>query len=469
MNKVRKFFNNPNLFFYDYFRKKLNIQQVDNKKNIVKNNDININYNFIPSNIFEVKKMMESISLYVYKDRYYIEKDKFINLISHISFSKFKVRIIVNNQEEFNLKTKNKKEQFEKINTCYIEVGDINEFDAFYVNIVKYKDGFYEASAELKRILPFDIINLNNIESINFDIDVVYTYVDSSDENWQKMFFECFGEDADIDFDRYKPHDELKYSLRSINMYMPWVRNIYIVSNSKKPHWLYENNKIKWISHEDIFPDINVLPNFNSHSIESCIHRINGISDYFIYFNDDFIVNKMMYKHDFFEYTGKSISFREPYDVAFWNKQTLEEPGYRAASINSQEIMKRMYNYCPRYMMQHAPYAICKSTLLDLYNKCGEVFDVVRSNKKRSFSDINVLSFLYHHYAFYLGKSLQKTEKTFIVRNINIDKFILKSNEYRFFCINDLGNADDNVLNKIYKFLEDKFFVIPEWENRREK
>ena len=60
---------------------------------------------------------------------------------------------------------------------------------------------------------------------------------------------------------RYRDNEELRYSLRSVWQFAPWVRNIYIVTNGQVPKWLnLDNDKIWIVTHEDIFKNKSHLP-----------------------------------------------------------------------------------------------------------------------------------------------------------------------------------------------------------------
>ena len=64
--------------------------------------------------------------------------------------------------------------------------------------------------------------------------------------------------------------DQLKYSLRSIELFASWTRDIYIVTNGQTPNWLnLEHPRVKLITHEEIFTNQSNLPSFNSAAIES--------------------------------------------------------------------------------------------------------------------------------------------------------------------------------------------------------
>jgi len=106
-------------------------------------------------------------------------------------------------------------------------------------------------------------------------IDVVYTWVNGSDpvflENLQKHVPIV---DLGAAASRFSDKDELRYSLRSLEMYAPWVRHVYIVTNGQIPNWLdMDNPRMTLVTHEDIFLNKSDLPTFSSPAIESHIHR----------------------------------------------------------------------------------------------------------------------------------------------------------------------------------------------------
>ena len=106
-------------------------------------------------------------------------------------------------------------------------------------------------------------------------IDVVYTWVNGSDPVFIKNL-QDFVPVMDINTvaSRFSDKDELRYSLRSLEMYAPWVRHVYIVTNGQIPSWLdMDNSRVSLVTHEDIFIDKNDLPTFSSPAIETHLHR----------------------------------------------------------------------------------------------------------------------------------------------------------------------------------------------------
>lgn len=107
---------------------------------------------------------------------------------------------------------------------------------------------------------------------------------------------------------RYRDNDELKYSIRSLFKYAPWIHHIYLVTDSQIPSWLdLSSNKITIVTHDEIFPNkryilikYSHLPTFSSPAIESHIHKIPGLAKHYLYFNDDVFLGNYIYPDDFF-------------------------------------------------------------------------------------------------------------------------------------------------------------------------
>ena len=121
-------------------------------------------------------------------------------------------------------------------------------------------------------------------------------------------------EDADISASRFADNEELKYSLRSVEKHAPWVRNIFIVTNGQIPSWLnLDNPRLKIVTHEDLFQNHSHLPTFSSPAIESHLHRIPGLSQKFIYLNDDVMFADNVWPDDFYTHAnGQKIYLTWP-------------------------------------------------------------------------------------------------------------------------------------------------------------
>lgn len=139
------------------------------------------------------------------------------------------------------------------------------------------------------------------------DIDFVITWVDGSDPKWLKDRAKFLGEEK-IDEARYRDWGLLKYWFRAVEENAPWVRKIHFVTYGHYPKWLNTKNpKLHIVKHEE-FIDKKYLPTFNSCAIEMNLHRIPGLSEKFVYFNDDMFLNKKI-KPDFFFKNGEPVDF----------------------------------------------------------------------------------------------------------------------------------------------------------------
>lgn len=135
-------------------------------------------------------------------------------------------------------------------------------------------------------------------------IDVVYTWVNGSDPKFllelQRYSHRNSSGDKDLSEQRFSDKYELKFSLRSLEKYAPWVRHVYIVTNGQIPYWLnLDYEKVTVISHKEIFINSDDLPTFSSPAIESHLYRIPGLSKRFIYFNDDVFLGAPIHLEDF--------------------------------------------------------------------------------------------------------------------------------------------------------------------------
>ncbi len=132
-------------------------------------------------------------------------------------------------------------------------------------------------------------------------IDFVITWVDGSDESWQaeKASYRASGDSRAI---RYRDWDALRYWFRAVETYAPWVNRIHFVTWGHVPTWLnLEHPKLHLVRHKDFIPE-EYLPTFSSHPIELNMHRIPGLAEQFVYFNDDFFLTAPVKPTDFFRH-----------------------------------------------------------------------------------------------------------------------------------------------------------------------
>jgi hypothetical protein len=322
----------------------------------------------------------------------------------------------------------------------------------------------------IRRFKPGEIgtgYNSRETEQVAEPIDAVYTWVDSADPEWQSVWQHEFPAKS-FDADRYSSHDELRFSLRSLGKYAPWLNKIYVVSNCAPPAWLsLKHPSIEWVRHEDIFPDPSVLPTFNSHAIESCLHRVRGLSENFIYFNDDFFLGQPCLPGDFFDEYGRAIAYFEAHGLALPDEVSVGTPDYIVATKNSSQLLHDVFQRRPRRLHKHVPYALKRSVLEELECRFDKAFEETRSSKLRSGSDINVASFLCQHYSNATGRAVSAEVKSFTAKPSNIRKLLNNGSVgYKFVCINDGGNSSSDLTYKKLsrQFLLERFPETAVWE-----
>ncbi|MDR2269149.1 MAG: Stealth CR1 domain-containing protein [Rickettsiales bacterium] len=145
------------------------------------------------------------------------------------------------------------------------------------------------------------------------NIDLVYLWVDGNDPKWRdkkNAALVAAGRPVSelaIVANRFEQNDELKYSLRSVVKFAPWVNHIFIVTDGQTPEWLdLKNPKITVVDLSEIVPK-KYLPLFNSAAIEMFLHKIPNLSEHFLYANDDMFFGKSVDPHFFFDEKGDPI------------------------------------------------------------------------------------------------------------------------------------------------------------------
>lgn len=250
------------------------------------------------------------------------------------------------------------------------------------------------------------------IGDVDFPIDAVYTWVDDSDPEWRARRDAALGrpeDDASPDHGavRFRNRDELRYSLRSLAMYAPWIRHVHLVTAGQTPSWLNEDHPgITVIDHRDLFADPDAaLPTFNSHSIESQLHRIEGLSEHFLYLNDDMFLGRPTTAETFFLSSGTARFFWSSASVPALPVSPRDE-AYLAAAKNNRELLRREFGRTTTHSFFHAPYALHRSVLAELTERFPEELEATALSRFRSNGDYALVSSLHHHYAYLTGRAV---------------------------------------------------------------
>jgi len=333
-------------------------------------------------------------------------------------------------------------------------------------------------------------------------IDIVYTWVDGSDPLWlarkeqylalelskknisdeytqelQQEYRKCLNLKAltvdSATHNRFADHDELRYSLRSVYLNAPFVNHIYIVTMNQIPGWFKPHPKVTFVNHADIFPNSADLPTFNSHAIESNLHRIPGLSEYFLYFNDDVFLGNLVIPEDFFTLAGKPLVFFER-GMTVSPSATVNATGFRKAWVNTNKYLDAHYKKEKRHRICHAPFALRKSYIEFSEAEFGFIFTNNSAHRFRSAEDYNVTNGLVQYHWLYHNKIEPLWNYPRNIVELGTDAMLSKTTQaleklYQdlvpFFCLED-GMTENSTETRIalHEFFE-KYYPVPApWE-----
>lgn len=319
-----------------------------------------------------------------------------------------------------------------------------------------------------------------NLYQRDFPIDLVYTWVDDKDPAWRAVkdsyspvVIKAIEHEGRGHLDeRFRNRDELKYSLRSIEMFAPFVRKIFLVTMDQVPDWLDTSNpKIEVISHRDIYSDPSALPTFNSSSIETQLHHIEGLAEHFIYFNDDVFLGRPCNWDDFFLANGSPKFFPATHSIAASVIDDKSEE-YLVADKNAIELFRREFGFVVHRVMAHVPHAVRRSVLYELEEKFGPELDACQRSRFRSSDDLRPIAFMAHHYGFATGRAIpaRMAQRYLALWKPTVDvqlRNVRARRHHKTFCINDVGVSPERereVDQLVGDFLSDYFPLSSSFE-----
>jgi Stealth protein CR2, conserved region 2/Stealth protein CR3, conserved region 3/Stealth protein CR4, conserved region 4/Stealth protein CR1, conserved region 1 len=284
--------------------------------------------------------------------------------------------------------------------------------------------------------------------SIDFPIDVIYTWVDGSDPRWRQRWLTARG-DHDIlseqaaNDSRYLDREELRYSLRSLHLYAPWIRNIYIVTDDQLPYWLDTSRPgVSVISHRDLFEPGSRLPTFNSHAIESQLYRTPGLAEHFIYFNDDVFLGRPVTPDTFFHGNGVAKFFLSRSAPLDSGEPSFGDIPVDAAGKNNREVLRERFGRTVTQKMKHTPHAMRRSVLEKISTELREHVTRTRDNQFRHPTDLSIASSLHHYWSYLEGTSVPGSLRylyTDLADPETATRLIrlLRQRDFHTFCLND--------------------------------
>ncbi|MDT0490503.1 stealth family protein [Streptomyces griseus] len=290
-------------------------------------------------------------------------------------------------------------------------------------------------------------------DEITFPVDAVYTWVDGNDPAWQQRKASAKGEvyHAESASDaRFISRDELRYSVRSLHLFAPWIRTIYIATDDQVPAWMREDVPgIQVVSHREIFRDPTDLPTFNSHSIESQLHHIEGLSEHFLYFNDDMFIGRPVTPYSFFTPGGVARYFPSRNRIPQGPVVETDTP-VDAACKNNRALLLERFGRVITQPMEHIPYALRRSAIEEAERDFPQAWARTSASRFRAMTDLSPTSSFAVYYAALTGRA-QPSSMPFTYLQLAVPDLadrlqrLLDGRNQDSFCLNDAFSTPEDI------------------------
>ena len=309
----------------------------------------------------------------------------------------------------------------------------------------------------------------------DFPVDVVYTWVNGSDPAHAAKRAAYLPRQQDIHPDglelaRFRDNEELRYSLRSLEAFAPWVRKVIILTDKQVPVWLnLDHPKILIADHTDCIPE-RYLPSFNAQVIEAYLHRIPDLAEHFIYFNDDFMLGRPCRKTDFFTPNGLPVAYvdwRWRRRFGYWWTKTPHACSY----YNTLDLLQRRGVVTdPRFITAHGPYAQIRANVAAAWDFFQDFIEAFSVNTFRGTNEIGMYSHAAPLLMYGQKRVVPRDERYYYVQTRRRDRLAYYSGLARsrrdgvpplFFCINDVGDENWGDWRSELRALMETYFPEP--------
>ena len=296
-----------------------------------------------------------------------------------------------------------------------------------------------------------------------FPIDAVISWVDNSDEQWLARFDEARGQSAvlpqSVDPARFRSRDELKYVLRSIERFAPFVRHIYVVTDCRAPSWLKTTDPALHIVNQTEL--LGGSPVFNSLAVEAAIHRIDGLTEHYLYFNDDMFVARPIEPELFFSPTGSMQLTDGPRIRA--GAARPDENAFETSAKQARDLIRDAFGWTPERSANHVPLPQRRSVAQEIEAQFSRAVSDTRSSTFRALENTTTATGLCHYLGEQMGITAQSAMRWSYVDAA--DRFapsqyadLLASCDVDVFCCNDGASASPEKSGAdLVSFLEQYF------------
>ena len=322
-------------------------------------------------------------------------------------------------------------------------------------------------------IAPF-FFNYPRLGDIAFPVDAVYLWVDGEETQWRETFNQYSKEPLANHYggaldERFRQIEELRYSLRSLDMFAPWIRKVYVVTAGQRPSFLFSDDRLIFIDHSAIAHDARCLPTFNSDAISSWISRIDGLSEHFLYINDDMFFGRSIRPELFFTAAGQVRTFSTGRTRPA-GPISADDSLPDAKAKNLFHLVEQHFGRRPREIVRHTPYPMSKEMTQIVGRELEEALEITRRNRFRQPNDVPIEQAV-HFISQILGLGVPSTI-SYGYANITTQKGlaefarIVRRRNKDVFCLNDAPEEGSAVppVDLIRRQLEILFPVPSRWE-----
>lgn len=314
--------------------------------------------------------------------------------------------------------------------------------------------------------------------NVNEPVDFVLLWVDGSDPLWLAEKNKYSTETGDDRPQRFRDWDILRYWFRGVEKFASWVRTVHFVTWGHLPVWLKTDHpKLHIVNHKDYMPE-EALPVFSSRALEINMHRIEGLSEHFVYFNDDFLLINHTKPEDFFigglprdmlalqpvvanpvnpqmssVFFNNSMVISRHFDKRSCMKKNpgkFFKPGYPPKYF-IYNILETVFPLYTGFYTVHGPSPFIKSTFDEVWKKEPDVLKKATFERFRGSEDVNQ----------YLFREWQKQKGEFYPANLHRDFYYLDGSDIsekklrvitgqkrKMICINDSDHPYDFEKNR---------------------
>jgi hypothetical protein len=254
-----------------------------------------------------------------------------------------------------------------------------------------------------------------------------------------------------------------------VHLFAPWVRKIHLVTAGQVPDWLDPDHPlVTVVHHSEILPP-DALPTFNSHAIESALHKVPDLAEHFVYLNDDFFLGRPLGPEAFFSPAGLPAVWFSPNTIGL--DETPDAAPYLKAAWNNRRLLQDAFGAVVTDNLAHAPYPHRRSVLEEIEQRFPAEVGATARSPFRSDADLSLLSSFAQHYGLLTGRAYEaESERAYInISNSDLEWQLRKAlkRQQDFLCLADHHEhavGAERLDRTLGEFMATYFPVAAPWE-----